>query len=79
MIGLSIDQASEIHSFINIRVGVQENIQNIERMLAFQIAMDKEYDEVGAREHLGINDAKREIRQMLKDLDSRYPVFRGGG
>ena len=76
MIGLSIDQASETHSFINIRVGVQENIQNIERMLAYQIAMDKEYDEVGAREHLGINEAKRDIRQMLRDLDERYPNLR---
>lgn len=40
LIGLSIDQVSEIHSFINIRVGVQERIDNIEAMLVQQISMD---------------------------------------
>ena len=41
LIGLSIDQVSEVHSFINIRVGVQERIDNIEAMLLEQLKIDK--------------------------------------
>ena len=45
LIGLSIDQVSEIHNFINIRIDVAESIDNIETMVKDQMTMSRKFTE----------------------------------
>lgn len=69
LIGLSIDKTSETHATVNIRIGVQERMKNMDDWIEGHVNSEEHYG-ITSADINGIQEARTEIKTMMKELES---------
>jgi len=63
LIGLAIEQCTEQHSVVNIRLGVQDKLNAVKDMIRDQMTLNQEFQHKNGKLLLAYGDGKRECEE----------------
>ena len=73
LLGMSIDNASEHHAVINVKVGVQENFENMHHFAEQQQAIAEEQREVITS--IPMYQIRNEVHKMYQRAEAQNPSY----
>ena len=68
LIGLAIDKTSEIHSTVNIRIGVQKHLKEMHGLVKDQPITEDAYG-ITSGDIIDMNYTKKEVKKMIECLE----------
>ena len=70
LLGLAIEQCTEQHSVINMRMGITKNITALGKMVKDHMKLNRGYDLDVIMEQSRVLEQKPVLQRMLKQLDA---------
>ena len=71
LMGLAIEQTTEQHSVINIRIGMQEKLNTVNEIIEDSMYLDYEYDQKQTKYMTTFTEGKNEAVNQMRMHDER--------